>query len=333
MLSTVLIAVAVALELSSLSTALLQETGTREFVVFLVQHAAASVMLATFVWYRMPHEFHRSRARITALLFNFSFFVPVLGLPAIGMAAFLGRIHRHSPVAQPFASVTEPEFIPARREPDGGFGQSAIKPRLKCASVPASQRLKSLLALQDVPPRIASPLLHHMLGDTSDDIRLVAYGLLDGREKKVTADINRELSNLKAADGTERRLVCTKRLAELYWELTYSGLAEGDLRAHALRQALVHAEEALTLAPEESGLLFLKGRILHEMARNDEAYQELERAVAHGLPESRVLPYIAEILFEQRDYAQVRNLLSRISATQVTPIMRGVARFWAQGGA
>ena len=64
------------------------------------------------------------------------------------------------------------------------------------------------------------------------------------------------------------------------------------------------------------------------MHKYEEAYQIFEQAMARGLPESRVLPYIVEIAFNRRDYKQVRDLLSRLSASQVTPIMKGAINFW-----
>lgn len=336
-MNTVLIIVALGAELSSMFQAVYKEGNDAAFVLLLIQHAAASLVLAWLVWARMPEKLRHPRSKVVLLLFNFAFFVPVLGLPGALVAAFMANFRRRTVASQVYASLTLPEFSVPRREADGKFSQLGIKSRLEHTSIPAPQRLQSLLALQSMPPKISSPLLHNMLGDASDDIRLVAYGLLDGREKKITAKINRELANLKTADEPERRMVCQKELAELYWELAYSGLAQGDLRVHALGQALFHADESLRLSPQEAGLLFLKGRVLHEMRRDDEAYQALLDAIAHGLPESRALPYIAEILFVRGDYRTVRTMLSRISALQVTPIMRGVIRFWvrpeAQGNA
>lgn len=331
MMNVGLLLVAAALEISSVSTALLDGSGEGVFVLLLAKHAVASVIFASLVWSYMPHKFRYPRAQVMLLLFNFCFYIPVLGLAGMLAAVYISGFRRRVAVAQPFAYIATPEFMPSLREPDIAVSHVGIKSRLEHSSLPASERLQSLLALQAVPPRVSSPLLHHMLGDASDDIRLVAYGLLDSREKKITAEINRELANLRAAEGGDLRLIYQRHLAELYWELTYSGLAQGDLRAHALDQALLYANAALDLAPEETGLWFLKGRILHEMKRDDEAYQILQRAMATGLPESRALPYIVEIAFQRGDTETVRRLLERISDSQVTSVMKGVIRFWVRG--
>jgi tetratricopeptide (TPR) repeat protein len=160
---------------------------------------------------------------------------------------------------------------------------------------------------------------------------LVAYGLLDSREKKITAQIHRELVNLRNAESKEMQLVVLRHLAELYWEMVYAGLALGDLRTHTLNQALAYADDALKLAQQDTGLQFLKGRILHELKRYEEAQLILESAMSRGLPESRVLPYIVEIAFDRGDYKTVQRLLSRISVSQITPIMKNSINFWVNG--
>lgn len=336
MINFKLAAAALSLETTGLLSASLTEGSDWTLLVFLLQHAGASMLLALFVWRFLPEKYRRPRLPVLALLFNLSFFIPVLGLLGMLAAVLLSAYRQRAAVAQPFARLTLPEFVLSLREPDTKFSQGGIKSRLAQSSIATPQRLQALLALQGMPARLSSPMLQGMLGDASDDIRLVAYGLLDSREKKINAQIHRELVKLKTASSKDVRLIGMRHLAELYWELVYAGLAQGDLRTHALRQALSYTEDALLLAPLDTGLWFLKGRILHEMKRYDDAYQIFGLAIAHGLPESRVLPYIVEIAFNRRDYRTVRDLLSRISISQVTPRMKGAIRFWvgrpANGG-
>lgn len=328
MINFKLVSTAILLEISSLATAILQSGSDWVLLLFLLQHAAASALLALFVWYVIPDKFRYPRVPIIALLFNFLFFIPVLGLIGILTAVVMSMFRRRIVIHQPFAHLVMPEFVLSLREPAGNFSQGGIKSRLAHSAIPTPLRMQSLLALQGMPARISSPLLQDMLGDVSDDIRLVAYGLLDSREKIINTQIHRELVNLKTAIGKELRLVSLRHLAELYWELVYAGLAQGDLRKHALNQAFSYADNALLLAPKETGLWFLKGRILHQMNKFEDAYQIFEQTLAHGLPESRVLPYIVEIVFHRRDFKTVQALLARISVSQVTPIMKGVINFW-----
>lgn len=318
---------ALALETSGLAVMLSGDSDWTLFM-FMLLHAGASVFLALLVWFFLPEKFRYPRILVLVLIFNFSFFIPFLGLLGMMGAVFLSSYWRREVIPQPFATLAMPEFVLSMHETDNHFSQGGIKSRLAQPSLPTPQRLQALLALQGMPARIASPMLQEMLGDASDDIRLVAYGLLDSREKKINAEIHLELAKLKTAKEGDVRLIGIRHLAELYWELVYTGLAQGDLRVHALRQALSYTNDALLLAPLDTGLWFLKGRILVESKAFDDAYQMFGMAIAHGFPESRVLPYVVEIAFNRRDYKTVRTLLSRISLSQVTPIMKREISFW-----
>jgi tetratricopeptide (TPR) repeat protein len=321
-------AAALSLDISGLATAWLNQDSDWTLFMVLLLHAGASLLLALFAWRVLPEKFRNPRLQVLALLFNFAFFIPILGLLGMLAAIFFSTYRRPVVVAQPFVTVSLPEFVLSLRETDTKYSQGGIKSRLAQPSIPTQQRLQALLALQGIPARVSSPMLHDMLGDASDDIRLVAYGLLDSREKKINAEIHRELVKLKTDKGRDIRLIGLRHLAELYWELVYNGLAQGDLRDHALRQALSYTNDALLLAPFDTGLWFLKGRILQEIKRYDDAYQIFGMAIANGFPESRVLPYIVEIAFDRRDYRTVSDLLSRISILQVTPIVKGAINFW-----
>lgn len=335
MIKVIFITLALMLELSGVAA--IMKSGSSDWTLFayLLLHAVASLLLAVAGWYFLSEKYRQPRWLITLLLFNFAFFIPVLGLPGVFAAVLVSGFRRRTRIQQPFTNLVMPEFVLSLRESEIRFSQGGIKSRLAQSSIPTPQRLQSLLALQGIPARVSSPLLQDMLGDASDDIRLVAYGLLDSREKKITAQIHRELVNLRSAESRELRLVGLRHLAELYWEMIYAGLAQGDLRIHALNQALFYADSALKLASQDTGLLFLKGRILLESKMYEEARQILELAMTHGLPESRALPYIVEIAFNRRDFATVQTLLARLSVYQLTPIMKNAIHFWVnrQGAA
>ncbi|MDO8988990.1 MAG: hypothetical protein Q7U91_05090 [Sideroxyarcus sp.] len=326
----VFVLLALLLEASSLFMIAMNGSGDGILLWYLLLHAAASFLLAVAGWYFLAGKYRQPRWLLTLLMFNFAFFIPVLGLPGVFVAVLISGYRRRTVTLQPFASLVMPEFVLSLREPEIKFSQGGIKSRLVHSAMPTPQRLQSLLALQGIPARVSSPLLQNMLGDASDDIRLVAYGLLDGREKKITAQIHRELVNLRTAESKELQLVGLRHLAELYWEMIYAGLAQGDLRMHALNQALFYADSALKLASRDTGLLFLKGRILLELKRYEESRMILEQAITHGLPESRALPYIVEIAFNRRDYATVQVLLERLSVYQLTPIMKNAIQFWVK---
>lgn len=319
---------AISLEISAVASLFLTENGTALLLWFLFLHGLASLVLALAVWHFLPAYYRVPRHLALWLLFDFSFFIPVLGLIGLMVAVMISIYWPHLTAYRPFGNVSLPEFDLSLHQTSSQFGQGGIKSRLTHTGISTDRRLAALLALDGVPARISSPMLHDMLDDSADDVRLVAYGILDAKEKQIAEKIHNDLAALESADNDAMRLVSLRQLTELYWEQAYSGLAQGDLRLHALETASGYLGRALELAPQDPGLWFLKGRLLHEQRQTDAALEALNQAVANGLPEERAMPYLAEIAFERRDYAAVRAMLGKIASIQVTQKMQTVIRFW-----
>ena len=130
-----------------------------------------------------------------------------------------------------------------------------------------------------------------------------------------------EVQKLREANTTEMKLVGTRRLAELYWELVYAGLVHGDVRAHAIQETDRYLDEAMRVAPDDAGLWFLKGKML--LTRRDPAAEAaFHRAVANGLEESRVLAFLGQIAFERRDFTEVKRIFSALSEGQYAARLR-----------
>jgi hypothetical protein len=93
--------------------------------------------------------------------------------------------------------------------------------------------MKALLALQNVPTRQSSGILREALADSADDLRLLAYGMLDAREQQLTHRIEQALQRHRngRAGTDEARYLAARELAELYWELVYQELVQGDMRS------------------------------------------------------------------------------------------------------
>jgi hypothetical protein len=232
----------------------------------------------------------------------------------------------------PYAEIPpiEFEFPPREIRERTKYGPGGLTARLRDTGVPKETRFKSLLALQGMPAKIANPLLQEMLGDPADEVRLVAYGILDNQEKNINQHVHDEIQKLRTATNTEMKLIGSRRLAELYWELVYGGLVHGDVRAHAMAETERYLNEAMQLAPEDAGLWFLKGRLLI-FKRDPAASAALQRAVANGLEESRVLAYLGQIAYERRDFDEVRKIFSSLSEGQFSPRLKQAVRYWSRG--
>lgn len=305
-------------------------TSPLTFWAVLLTHGMVSVVAAMATYVMLPRRFHRPRLPVTLLMFSFAFVAPVIG--AICLLVMI-RANLRKPVedarfAMP-VSLDLPLYDVQSKEQHRG-GQGAIRSRLG-EDVPSGVRMQSLLTLQAVPSKVSNPILEELLGDAAEDVRLVAFGMLDAEEKKIANEIRYESERQRRQQTDAQRYDSLRRLAELNWELVYACLIQGELRQHILRQARAYVDEALALSvPAGSGLVFLQGRILLELGDVDGAESAMLRAMALGQPKTSALPYLAEIAFGRRDFLQVSQLMQQLSSLNLASRTRAVEDFWCK---
>jgi Flp pilus assembly protein TadD len=178
-----------------------------------------------------------------------------------------------------------------------------------------------------MPARTANPLIREMLSDPSEDLRLIAYGILDSREKNINARIHAATREL-AEQPEAQRAALHKQIAELYCELIHQGLVQGGLREHAAGQARQHLERAIALDTADPSTQVLMAQIGLSAGDYGGAHAALQRALALGLPEPRVLPYLAEVAFQTRRFEEVRSIAARLAAQPDTQGSDRVMRYW-----
>lgn len=313
---------AAGLEGAAWGGAWLAQTGAAAFATFVLLHGAASLLAGFALTYLLAPGTRRLRMALLPLTFALLFALPGVGIVLTPLWLVTLRRLRAKRRSAGFREVSVPPFdIHLRTRPRFRFAGAAgmlANPR-----VPVDTRVGALLALSRVPGRIATPLLRSVLPCSNEDVRLLAYGLLDAREKHLNESIHEALR--QHAAGGEARLAAAERLAELYWELVYHGLAVGDVRRHALERCLAYAEEALAAHPHAELALY-RARALHALGRREEA-----AAAYHGLdtlPASRVLPYLAELAYDRGDYQACRQVLAQLDAGAALARLAAVLRYW-----
>ena len=328
---------AFSLESSALALVLYQPPNWPVIMSFLALHGGASVLAGGLLPYLLPPAYRVPRPAVIALFAGFLFFVPFLAFVAMLIALLMGKLLPARYRSETgFATVQEIVFetmqdrgqATAQAVPRG-YGEGGLRGRLASPHAAVEERMRTLLALQSMPGRIVSTLLRERLADASDDIRLLAYGMLDRQEKTINDRIHEELSLFKQAQAADARALAARHLAELYWELIYQGLALGDLRRFAAQESLRYANEALASHHDDAGLHFLRGRVLQTLGRADEAWAAFDEAVVLGLSESKVLPYLAEIAYQRKGYSQVRQLMAQLGERHVPQALAPLVAYWS----
>lgn len=297
------------------------------FDQYLLVHAVASGLITRGIWGLLPRHYQDPKGWCQALIFSLAFFVPAAGLLAMLVGIVVGYSLPAAFHAEPFEIVEHPSFTPVPAPSESGFRQGDLKSLLTSVDTPTELRLQGMMAVRSMPTRITGQVLRQTLGDPVDDVRLLAYGILDQKEKHLTLQISRAMQLLETATES-RRYRLYRSLAELYWELNYQHLVQGDIRALTLEQASHYVDQALMERPEDAGMWLLRGRILQSAELLEEAEQCFLFCRQLGLPASRVNPWLAELALWRGQYNRVRALMSDIADdTQFTGLNQA-AQYW-----
>jgi tetratricopeptide (TPR) repeat protein len=242
-----------------------------------------------------------------------------------------------SAVAEHFEEIREPQYLMTMREsqelPD--IRAAHARSILRDPRQSIDNKLRVMLALQHMRPKVSVPLLQGLLSDPAEDLRLLAYSMLEAWEKDLARRIGltqQKLAKAREANIQQEMVNALQKLAELYWEQVDTGLARGDLRTFALEQAKEACEQALGLDARLGGHWLLYGQVLMELGHIAAAEKAFRLARRTGLSDLAVMPHLARIAWELGRPADVSAFLKRIRKTAHLPQgLHQVVQFWAPG--
>lgn len=317
-----------ALEFGALLLLFTQDAGLGVILGYLLLHGAGCVLISMAVALVMPARYRRPRAWLLAYLFCLNFFIPVIGLACATLGIILGIWLPYLSERKRFETVALPRFTTHRNRDGTGFRGGQARAQLGNPQVSLEQRLKALVAVQDTPLRAIGGLLRELLADPTDDIRLLAYGILDNKEKQITQRILQKKLDLQQTDKPDERAGLHRHIAELYWELIYQNLVQGDMQVFSAEQVRSHADQVLSVSPDDPSVWFLLARLALLMGQAEAADHALQQAQRTGFARERILPYLAEMRFLQKRYADVRALFSELADVPGVPALVRTRRFW-----
>ncbi|MGN6390267.1 MAG: hypothetical protein ACTHL1_12215, partial [Burkholderiaceae bacterium] len=180
---------ALSLEFGSAALLMARDTSIALIAAYLLLHGAGSAVGALALSMVLPKRYRTPRRWLLAYLFAFLFFVPVAGAGCAVGGIFISALLPRARRGGPFDTTGVPRFTTHRNHEGTGFRGGQVRAQLGNLNTPVEQRLKALVAVQDTPARTTGKLLRELLADRADDVRLLAYGILDNKEKQIAQRI------------------------------------------------------------------------------------------------------------------------------------------------
>ncbi len=301
-----------------------------QLIAYSLAHGASSGILTLVFWRFLPKRYRHPVIPTMFFLFAMQFALPFIGsigmLSGLMMALWLPRKR----IRSYWNEVDDPNlpYKPVEVSSQPLYSQGGLKQVLREA-ISTEKRIKAVMATKQMSNRDAIGILQEALKDGSDDVRLLAYAMLDEKEKIISDQIKQCQAELEEDLSQREELGQHKLLAMHYWEMAYLGLAQGGVKDHFMNAAKQSCQKVLDVE-NDPGTLRLMGRIAIANGQADEAKTAFLSAIEFGLPRRQILSYLAEIAWMQRQFGEVKMLLTEyaLSGQQIHPAFQGVMGYW-----
>ena len=329
----ILLGAAAGLEIYGLQLVFNPSISEQNLITALLCHFIASAVAA----YIFPTIVAPSQAE-TSLRTNLFFFVIIFYLPVMGLIGLIlaipfvaGFSSKKQNSSNLFMNINKIRDLPSEAGVTGGQPVNSHSLYDLYRSRNPERRLQAVYATLKLKDRDAIPLLRLALGDSVDDIRLLAYALLDRKEYRLSKHIEKSKQDLENVEHPRKKQLC-RQIANDYWELAHLGLVQGEAKNHVLRMAYKYIELGLGYSPQDSGLLFQYAQILLRLGKYQQALEQFKKAEIFGIEYVGLLTYYAEIAFYSRQYQEVKQLMTEVELPAAYPLLTTAARFWQKQG-
>ncbi len=294
---------------------------------YLLAHLLACGALTLVLLLLLPARYQSSPIRSGLFLFSLQYAIPFLGsvgvFAGILLALYLPRSEREIPWQE--IDIPDLPFQPMDLDHAMIYSEGGLRQVLRDAGDP-NKRLQALLATRQMSGRDSIDILRDALKDPVDDVRLLAYSMLEQREKELAAEASKLKQALEGPDDPQQQM-WQRRLAQVWWEMAYLGLAQGSLRHYYLQSAQTLLLSLVANFDRHTDWRLL-GRVELALGNHSASRDAFEIALDNGAAPDLILPYLAEIAFLERDFQRVRFCLARCSRNRSHPALNNVLEAW-----
>jgi len=298
------------------------------YSLYLLLNGGVSAIIAILLWYGLPKKFQQPRWPITLLFFSISMCVPIIGILFLIIAVILSYWFERKVPEKIIQAIFSPTFMREKVTVPTSFGESGAWVRLHSSQASNTDRMQAMVAINTAETSAANRLNMDMLQNENDQLRLYAFGLIDKRTKQIDQRISKLKQQLVETEVAIDQAKIKKSLALLYWEMVFTNLVKDDLLTYAVTKTIEYTSEALEQMPEDMGLWVLSGKIYFYKKEYSKAKEAFEKAEKFRAPYEKILPYLAELSFKERDFAKIREYLSLSDTFRYMPKLYNIAKFW-----
>ena len=290
--------------------------------------------LSTFCTIKLiAHSDERFNQAYTAFTFVFalSLFIPLIGSVGTFLSMLYSvktrrRRHKEPDYWQLTPLAPLPYTTPTGRSVTKADGRGFVEHLMYSSD--DEDLYRKVLSAENIKTSLSVSALKQAMRHSDEHIRLSAYKTLD---RKVTR-LNQQIQHLEAqaaSDASGETSNTWLQISNNYWELLTLEDADSVARKQLLERAAAAAILAVSVNPDNRNAHYVLGRISLLQGDITRAALAFKRSGSLGMPTDKVLPYLAETAFAEKNYARVTALLRKLgSATKIYPPLSHVVEYW-----
>jgi len=196
------------------------------------------------------------------------------------------------------------------------FGESSILRTILNENVPLNKRLRAFSAITSHINAFTISIIKQTLTSNNDEIRLYAYSIINNIETKISDTLNKYFDIINNSKNEEEKAKIYKEIAFLYWEILYINLADAALKQVFVNNIIKYADLALEYFEKhkDNDILFslyiLEGKLYLKEKDLKKALSFFKKAQEIDPKSISVVPYIAEIYYEFREFDKTKELIN-----------------------
>lgn len=328
LLSGLVISVALACEINGILHIAKTNFQAGNLPGFLIWHIGSTVLTALVLPISLSHKYQDSWAINLLFIFSMAFFIPLLGIVGLIFAVIPGLLKAEQVQDLPM-HINKIRALPeVAIGQDLSIGNGLDNPESNMHSHDPELRMNAVYATLKLDDKVAIPLLRMALRDPVDDIRLLAYALIDRKEHRISQRIEEAREKLASGNNQLGTRHLYRSIVNDYWELAHLGLVEGETLNYILNKAQDYLETGLQRYPKDRGLHLQYAKLLLRSGKSEEAYKEFKLAENLGISKQKLLLYYAEIAYLQRRFSDVKRYMSELKLINPQPQIQQSQRFW-----
>jgi tetratricopeptide (TPR) repeat protein len=298
----------------------------------LLQFFLLHLLISSIFSWTAAHLLRRRYQDTQRILFLFFLFFNI-SLPLIGylFTLFLGYylLHvRYEPALINTKMLNMEELDQNFPQVKRSFGEGSMVELMSNELAVHGLRMKALSAMAENMTQKNIGMIKHSLSDRDDELRLYSFSLISSMEYGLNNKIHEASSRYRNSQDEEDKADAAKEMALLYWEMVYFDLSDEVLKNYLMDEALKYAKIAATVRAHDKSINVLLGKIYLAKEEFDNATTEFVIAIESGAESEYIVPYLAELYFQSRNYTSIRSMLSLVESLKMSVTMYPIVAQW-----